>query len=538
MNALTVLYGASLAPEAYKPILMGKSAVDLSLEQAAAFSVSKKTIFLAKEGQIPAILLEGIIVIQRPNWTVSELLKVLSEEATGFDFVYYAWADTPFLDPVLAAQIAERHVRFAADYSYADGWPYGLGPELITGEAAGILCKIAGDDGFGPVKRDSLFTVLQKDINSFDIETEISTVDLRYHRLSLAADSRRNLLLLERFAQAVSSKTPCAEDVERIIKEHPEYLRTLPAFFPIQVSASCPPKGGACAFCPYVRSNPSAAGANNDGVSVNGKNFIDPAEFTSLLDKIENFAGDADIDRSLWRELSLHPQREALINAVLERPALSLVIETSGYGWGGFNLEQLAEKTAAAKNRLNGLPALSWIVSLDSAALPVTETEAVSFVKKLTLLFPRETGKDKRVYVETIRTAGAEDAVEQFYRAWKAGLQNGGGTSANSDISAPGIIIQKYDDFCGFLPRRQAVDLSPVERRPCWHLMRDFPVLIDGTVPHCREDQTGVFEKIGNVFREEPETIWKRGKALYLSHCRKEYEGPCKVCDEYYTFNF
>ncbi|MDR2702287.1 MAG: spiro-SPASM protein [Spirochaetaceae bacterium] len=517
MNALTVLYGGSLAPQAFAPVLRGESAFNLALERAAAFPGSKKTVFLTQEGNIPPIPAEGVSVLQRPSWTVSELLAALSEEAAGFDFAYYAWADTPFLDSALAGRIAERHTRFAADYSYADGWPYGLGPELITGAAAGILCKIAGDDGQGPVKRDSLFAVLQKDINSFDIETEISPADLRYHRLSLAADSRRNLLLLERFAGAGCSG---AEDAARIIEERPECLRTLPAFFPIQVSASCPAKAGACAFCPYPRiRRPDNGGA-----------FLDPADFEAALAKIEGFAGDAVIDLSLWGELSLHPRREALIQSVLDRPALSLLIETSGYGWAGFGLEQLAEKAAAAQNRLNGLPALSWIVSLASSDLPAMETEAVLFVKKLASLFPREAGKDGRVYVETIRTAGAEDAVEQFYRAWKAGFPSGGG--------APGVIIQKYDNFCGLLPQLEAVDLSPVERRPCWHLLRDFPVLIDGTVPFCREDINGSFEKMGNVFREEPEIIWKRGEALYFSHCRKEYEEPCKICGEYYTFNF
>jgi len=527
MHALTVLYGGSLVSEAFEPVLGGKTAFNLALERATRFPGSEKVVLLSAEGAGILPVPAGVSVVQRPVWTVSELLKVLSEEASGYDFAYYAWADTPFLDPSLAGRIADRHTRYAAEYSYADGWPYGLGPELITGAAAGILCKIAGDAGEGPVKRDSLFAVLQKDINSFDIETEISPVDLRYHRLSLSADSRRNLLLLERFASAGCSG---AEDAERIIGEHPEYLRTLPAFFPIQVSASCPAGGGACELCPYPRFAARDGSAAGNGAE---KAFLDISDFSALLEKIEAFSGDAVIDLSLWGECSLHPQREALIEAVLAKPALSLIIETSGCGWAGFNLEAIAEKVKAAQKRKNGLPALSWIVSLAPTDLPTTETEAVSFVKKLLALFPREAGKEELVYVETVRTAGAEDPVEQFYRAWKTGFR-----APDAAITPPAIIIQKYDYFCGFLPQRQAVDLSPVERRPCWHLMRDFPVLIDGTVPLCREDVNNSLEKTGNVFREDPEAIWKRGEALYLSHCGKNYAETCKRCDEYYTFNF
>jgi spiro-SPASM protein len=522
MRALTVLFGV-ISQEAFEPVLKGKSAFAIVLERAKTFPGSEKTVLLTMENAAFGGM-DGVTVIQKPEWTVAELLKTLSEEAAGFDFVYYAWADTPFLDPVLAGKIAQRHIRFAAEYSYADGWPYGLGPELLTSAAAGILYKIAGNLGSCPVKRDSIFTVLQKDINSFDIETEISSVDLRYHRLSLSADSRRNLLLLERFADAGCSG---AQDAERIIKEHPEYLRTLPAFFPIQVAASCPPAGGACALCPYPRFKQDTA------LNPAGENAVlSPELFAELLNKIGDFSGDAVIDLSLWGEIALHPQWDKLILAVLERPALSLVIETSGCGWDkSFSaLENIAQKASAAPKRRNGLPALSWIVSLNPADLPAKETEAVHFVKKLMVLFSGEAEQQELVFVETVRTAGDEDAVEQFYRAWKN--FNAGETNS------PAVIIQKYDSFCGFLPQKQAVDLSPVERRPCWHIMRDFPVLLDGTVPLCREDLSGSCKTLGNIFKEDMETIWKRGEALYLSHCKREYAKPCAVCDEYYTYNF
>ncbi|MDR2661425.1 MAG: spiro-SPASM protein [Treponema sp.] len=545
MRALTVLYGGSLAPQAFEPALNGKSAFSLALERAGAFPGSEKTLLLVTEGaDLPDPPPGKLSVAARREWTVSELCRVLSAEAADFDFAYYGWADSPFLDPSLAGKLAERHVRYGAEYSYADGWPLGLGPELIGSAPAGILFKIAGDDGKGPVNRETLFSILQKDINSFDIETEISPVDLRCHRLSLTADSKRNLLLLSRFARAGCAG---AAEAEQIVADHPEFLRTLPAFFPLQVSGPCPGgalagKTGACPLCPYP-----LFGAR-DGTVADRGDFLDPGDFEKLLDKIENFAGDGVIDLSLWGELSLHPRRDDLIRAVLERPALSLVIESSGLGWGA--LENYAAWAAAAPKRRNGLPPLSWIISLHGKDLPRGKEfsgqelpgagspfpESVSFVKALAAAFPREPGTGDRVYVQAVRTAGAEDEIETFYRAWKA---------YGADQPGPAIIIQKYDSFCGFLPERQAVDLSPVERRPCWHLMRDFPVLIDGTVPVCREDLDctvtgfpGASRGLGNILREEAETIWNRGAELYRSHCEKSYEKLCARCDEYYTYNF
>ncbi|MDR0402678.1 MAG: spiro-SPASM protein [Treponema sp.] len=564
MNVLTVLFGGNLSGEAFKPVFGGKSAFSLALERASAFPGTKKLILLGKEGAEYPPGGPACSVIVR-DWTVSLLLKTLSEESEGFDVTCYAWADTPFLDGELAGKLTERHCRFAADYSYADGWPYGLAPELLGPGTAGILYKIAGEPGSGagtpadgPVGRDSLFAVLQKDINSFDIETEISAVDLRCHRLNLAADSRRNLLLLERFASAgVLEAASASAAVEALVAEKPEYLRTLPNFFSVQVSAACPEtpasRAGSCAFCPYAEKGRQArrdSGGGRDG-------FMAPERFAELLDKIEAFAGDGVIDISPWGEPALHPESEALVEAVLKRPALSLIVETAGIGWKSGAPARIAEKLKesagirdstdiqAVPPRKNGMAALSWIVSLNENDLPApedpaqnaglspdaaggAESEAAAFVRELVVHFPPASGED-RVYVQAVRTKGAEDAIERFYRAWKK--------------TGAGIIIQKYNDFCGALPKRNAVDLSPVKRRPCWHIMRDFVVLLDGGVPFCANACPELWKGdgdvlLGNVFTGSLEDIWKRGEERYREHCREEYRGICPDCDEYYTYNF
>jgi spiro-SPASM protein len=531
MNALTVLFGGSLASQAFEPVFNGKSAFSLALERALAFPGSEKAVLLCGEGEEYPGLPDGVTLVRRPEWTVSELLRELSRAAGGYDLTYYAWADTPFLDPELAGKIRDRHLRFAAEYSYADGWPGGLAPELLSPGTAGILYKIAGDAGDGPVERDTIFAVLQKDINSFDIETEISTVDLRCHRLSLSADSKRNLLLLRRFAAAGLDGASAAE---RIIAEHPEYLRTLPNFYSIQVSGPCPavkgPAESACALCPYPRFG---------GVPVpvaERKDFLEAERFGILLDHIRAFSGDGVIDLSPWGEVALHPEKEALFRAVLDREGLSLIVETSGIGWEDGSLEALATAAEAAAPGKNGMAPVSWIVSLNPKDIPTAgspgapEGEALLFTKKLLSLFPKSRGRD-RVYVQAVRTAGAEDAIELFYRSWKHFADTEGGGS-------PGIIIQKYDNFCGFLPGKQAVDLSPVKRRPCWHIMRDLTVLLDGTVPCCREDIEEKMEGLGNAFTDSLETIWGRGQERYRSHCGQNYGELCADCDEYYTYNF
>jgi len=260
--------------------------------------------------------------------------------------------------------------------------------------------------------------------------------------------------------------------------------------------------------------------------------------FTSLLDKIVDFSGDAVIDLSLWGELSLHPERIKLIEEVVKRKELALIIETSALGWETSEIEKCAALCGANAPRENNLPPLSWIVSLDSSDPKIYSqlrgngfAHAQECAKKIFSLFPND------CYVQAVRTKGSQDDTEKFYRYWKENAPNG----------EKNIIIQKYNDFCGALEKKQASDISPIIRQSCFHIMRDMPVLLDGTVPLCAMDlQVLKGDKsniLGNVFNDTLENIWQNGNRYYLEHCKNNYssallKGLCPGCDEYYTYNF
>jgi spiro-SPASM protein len=179
---------------------------------------------------------------------------------------------------------------------------------------------------------------------------------------------------------------------------------------------------------------------------------------------------------------------------------------------------------------------LSWIVSLDAhdpnryrEIRGAGFSEAKTCAKTLLSLFPRD------AYVQAVRVKGFEDDIELFYRSW---TEEGSGRKDGSHV-----IIQKYDDFSGALPKMQASDLSPVKWRPCWHIARDMNILLDGTVPVCREDLGAIranagMNILGNALTGSLNLIWEKGTALFLEHCRAEYGSFCAGCDEYYTYNF
>ena len=237
------------------------------------------------------------------------------------------------------------------------------------------------------------------------------------------------------------------------------------------------------------------------------------------MEETADFCGDAVIDLSLWGEPSLHPNVPALIRSTLRHPGLSLIVETSGIGWSDETLEKAA---SLADGRVD------WIVSLDetdpdayAALRGAGFQEALSRVESLLKLFPG------RVHVQAVRMLENEERLEGFYRSWKARTEN--------------VIIQKYDSFCGALPDRAVADLSPLDRRPCWHLARDLNVLLDGTVPLCREcwgpDRPEGSILLGNVFEEGLAAVWAAGEPWFRRHIDRDYPGICGRCDEYHTYN-
>ena len=233
------------------------------------------------------------------------------------------------------------------------------------------------------------------------------------------------------------------------------------------------------------------------------------------MKKIAAFAGDGVIDISLWGEPSLHPRIFDIIGAVLGQPGLSLVIETSGVGWK-------PDIFSRVRDSFSSRP--TWIVSLDASTEEMyRRLRGAGFaeaVKTAELLLSAFTGT---AWVQAVRMKENEEDLDVFFKTWKARTEN--------------VIVQKYDSFSGLLPDRKVADLSPVKRFPCWHLKRDMAILLDGTVPLCRED-VRVAHRMGNAFTDDLAAIWGRADDAYRQHLSEKYPQICAGCDEYYTYNF
>ncbi|RKX98738.1 MAG: spiro-SPASM protein [Spirochaetes bacterium] len=528
MKNLAIINIAGISSLSYEAVFGGPSAFDRVQHWASSIPEASGIVFFADpDTPVPHGTLEvgeepkkqpfaRMRVIRRDKWTEKTLVEALitaaklpgeSSQLPPVEALFYTWGDFPLIDNEISMNLWKLHYKFDAEYSFADGYPVGLAPEILSVLIPEKLMPLAVNRD-NPVVRDSLFEILRQDINAFDVETQLSPVDMRMDRVSISTDTRRNVNIAE---QLYAAGGVDAESLCRVIPENRVLLRNLPAFFPIQITDYCPQ---ACSYCPF----PKYSGDPRDG-----RNYMDLNVFEDLCRRIVSFAGDAVIGLSLWGEPAAHPEIGKLIQAALAAgntdsgPSRSRVlIETSGIGWDRTLIEELAGETETGR--------MMWIVSLDASDPELYrslrgegQVEAEETARHLTKFF------GSNCWLQAVRMKENEEHLEEFYKKWNAeGAQ---------------VIIQKYDSYASYLPERQPADLSPLQRFPCWHLKRDMPVLIDGDVPLCRDD-LGRRDVSGNVFEEDFEKVWAAGNELHAQHVSGEFPGPCADCDEYYCFNF
>ena len=511
METLAIINATRVNEFATRPFASGQSALQRVLELARATvkasggePVNESILLLGNASVAGA----GVVMVRKYDWTMRGVLAEAAAFAAsrpGADTVLYLQADAPFTDGALTGQLLELHGRYRAEYTFADGYPPGFAPEVLAAKALPNLVELAGRYD-APSERDGLFKVIQKDINSYDIETQLSPVDLRGYRFSPVCDSRRNALSAERL-WALGARN--ADDVTRILPANPDLLRTVPAFMWVQIVDGCPQS---CSYCPY----PAMVGDPRELRSSM------PAErFAGLMAQAESLCDDLVVDVSLWGEPSRHPDFRAIVAAVLARPRFTLIVETSGLGWEPGLAEDLA---LAAGVRIQ------WIVSLDDADGYLALRgdgfdEAAGFADRMMRVSPGN------VHAQAVRMQENEPRLETFYRAWKKRGER--------------VIIQKYDSFAGCLPDRTVAALSPLDRLPCRHLARDMAVTLDGGVPPCKHclvrsgggSHLAYAQIVGNAFDDGLETTWERVGSWYGRHLASDYPDPCGKCDEYHTFN-
>ncbi len=500
MSTTVFINAMELSEYAYENLPGGQGAFDTTLVFASKLPETDKIVVLAG----PDFSQEGDYKIIRPAGSdMKDLVSVFIDESGDCENIFYFYGDTPLLDLTITERMYKNHLQYFASYTFADGYPYGMAPEILKTSVFNQL-KTLSEKNQIKISRLSIFELIQKDINSYDIETEISSIDQRMLRVSLSADTKRNYNQLFQIIEKLPADGKVSEEsLVNILEKKQELLRTEPSFINVQITGGCPQT---CSYCPYP-------GIGGDIISRTDEMTID--QWKMILAKVKTFSDDAVFSISMWGEPSLHSNIFGIVEELLKIEKFRLIVETSGVGWDQGVLKSIAEIS-------NGR--IEWILSLD-AQNPDSYKELRGDgweEANTTALYLHELFQEN-LYIQSVRMENQEEYLEKFYRSWKEKGFN--------------VIIQKHDHFCGVLPDLRVTDLSPVKRFPCWHIKRDLNILIDGTVPMCREDLKEEFV-LGNIFTDELDLIWNNGSGHYLDHLSGDYPEICRECDEYYTYNF
>lgn len=525
MKTVTILFAHKDSKYLLESCFGGSSALDLSLSWAQA-NKSEKIFVLAFDDN-KSVINEKISgkaeLITKQDWNTSILIQEMAScvASCQADTAVFAWAECPFLNRSLTTEILETHRQFMAEYTYAEGYPYGFAPETVDGGTLNILKELSEnlqkEAGTAPVSRSAIFDFLKTDINAFEVETVLADDDYRLLRYSFECGKKENLMQCKALYESLadSEKNSLQElDVEKVsisASKNSGILKTVPGFYNIQLTSE-------------MASNPIYL---PEDAPVNKGSVMETEKALKLVDDIAAFSENAVISLSFFGDPVKHPDLVKICEKILSYEGLSVFIET----------DFMPEETAAALKKIseNAVPGTSGLervmiaINMDAASAGIfskirgtgEENFEKAFVSigKTAELFPAST------YPQFIRMNENENELESFYRYW----------NEKSNPSKGNLIIQKYNSYCKRLPERKPADLSPVERNVCWHLRRDMNILSNGDVTFCH----CVYGNItGNVFKDSLSDIWKKNESEILNQVESKYCKNCGDCDEYYTFNF
>jgi len=438
-----------------------------------------------------------IISVDKKN--EKTVLQRLYQELKSYQDLIHVFVDTPLLDIDVTKKLLQLHQEEVAEYTYGEGFPLGIAPEIIKVAILPRLISLVEKDE-KPFMRSSLFETLSRDINSFDVETYFASHDLKLRRIELSTSLKRNLILVKKVVEELGP-SPSYNQFVDLIEEKPSILRTIPSFIEIEITSEINTE---CIYSPLPHINRKQGSMGFE-------------QFKLIFNSIAEFCHNFYLAFSPPGEPLLNREFRHILEHSLSYPGAEIIIETDGVLCNPDFSDYLKELNVQNVHIIFDLDAVKdetyRKIKGENARLDLVE-------RNLRYLISREV---KNVYVQMVRMNVNEQEMLRFFDIWeKEGAK---------------VIIQKYSNFLGLLPEYARYDLSPLERMPCWHLLRDLVVFNTGDVPRCKQDQRLEFP-LGNLLHEEIEKVWKRGECHYLSHCRKEYDDRCKICSEYYTFNF
>jgi spiro-SPASM protein len=466
--------------------LAGRFVPDILEERLAGIGEIRYSLPRTYQGQ-----LASRNAIRRGEGSVDEWISLF--ESTDASHIVILHADAPFLDPDTVTEMLSLHTTYLAEFTYSENLPTGLGCEIFSRDIIALVPETEGT-------RLPLSKVVKGNINQFDVELYYRSPDLRGKRMSFRCGNVRERAIMERIASRHGG-IPSHPALAEIIETHPELLYLTPSWYEVEITTARVSE----TVCTAPR--PAAPLVMNIDAFRSLITQADSAGFPYAI----SLAGRGD---PLCHTAFLDFVSAALHSTVLEM----LVIETDALP---------ADQGIIEFFRTTPDPRIRFIAEInghDNATYTAIHRGG-SFEKALTTV--RALGEilpSSSVYVQIQKIRETESFLDRYYDFWE-------------QEHLP-IILMKQNTWLGMVEDRRYYDLSPLERTPCWHLLRDLYIQADGRIPFCKQD-IGAQAVSGSLGDEPLSAIIERRRELYLNDCAGNYPAcpDCRSCDEWYTFN-
>ena len=241
------------------------------------------------------------------------LLNTATQHFKDFENIIVIHTGHPLSIIYEAPRLLKLHEENLADYTYCENYPAGMGLEIISKDTLAKLSMIASGNN-RLFTTDSIFELINFDINSYDIEVDIAPEDVRRDRLEVDTKNKRNFLIADIIIEYFKKDNISFSKLYKAIKEKPSIMRSLPAYVEIEVSSAC---NLDCMMCPRKKSG-------RDGV------FMDFGDYKKIIDDISENIEECHICLSGMGEPFLHPDIIEMIGYAASKKGITLIVETSG----------------------------------------------------------------------------------------------------------------------------------------------------------------------------------------------------------------
>jgi len=416
---------------------------------------------------------------------------------TGSAHFVKIYGDSPFLDGAIIADMAGLHQKYLAEFTYSENLPPGLSCEIVSKELIDSIPAVSDET-------ISLSKAVKSNINQFDVELYYKDPDIRDKRIGFRSGVKRDRRIMENL-YGIHKRIPGYAEIRDIIDNNPAVLYVSPSYLEIELTGEC---GLDCIFC-YRKTLKKAHGR------------MEPGLFRKILGEMKNFDIPYSVCFGGSGEPLIHPNFYEMLGLAADEPLIAdIIIETNGI-LAGDNYKNFLMTKGSGR-----IKTIVNINGLDSGTYTALHgTDHFDAVMRNILSLRELDGSGQNLFIQIMKINETEPFLDRYYDFWESHRVQ--------------IILQKQNTYMGRISDRRYTDLSPLERTPCWHLLRDLYVLSDGRAGFCKQDVDGIFST-GDLKADTVQDIRNRAQDNFIKDYRKKYHTnpDCRNCDEWYTFNF